>query len=138
MIALIKRLLIMKQKYLPIDTVSILNEVEPIEIMNLYYKNKEDERFKVIDGNVFVIENYKYPLADELNKLREKALIIASNENRLCKELSEMSGIDYDTLRKYFYRFTFKQMSKAKQVLNLLKLYVKNNSLFTEEELTYD
>jgi hypothetical protein len=128
----------MNQKFLPIETVALIHEVEPIDIKNIYYKNKSDERFKVVDGNLFVVENYKYPLADELDNLRQKAMIIANNEARLCKELSKISDIEYVTLRQYFYRFTFKHIETAKKVIEALTLYINQNSLFPIEELNYE
>ncbi|MCK5111074.1 MAG: hypothetical protein KAQ94_06090 [Arcobacteraceae bacterium] len=128
----------MTQKYLPIQAVATINEVEPIKIMSIYYKNKDDERFKIIDGKVFVVENYKYPFADELNELREKALVISHNENKLCHELSLLGNTNKDTLRKYFYRFTFKQVKQAKELIALLTLYINQNSLFPTEELNYE
>lgn len=126
------------EDFLPVETVAELNEVEPINILNIYYKNKNDERFKIIDNKLCVISNYAYPFANELNEWREKALIIASNENTLCRDLAQMSGINAKTLQKYFYRFTFKQVKTAKKIIALLKVYTKQNSLFPVEELSYD
>jgi len=125
-------------EFLPVETVAELNEVEPINILNIYYKNKSDERFKIIDNKLCVVSNYSYPFADELNEWREKALIIASNENNLCRELSCMCDINPKTLQKYFYRFTFKQIKTAKKIIKLLKQYTKQNSLFPVEELIYE
>jgi len=65
-------------------------------------------------------------------------LILARNENNLCKELSKIGNIKKSTLDKYFYRFTFKQIKKAKEVMSLLEMYIKQNSLIPLEELKYD
>jgi len=126
------------KSYLPIEKVALLNEVEPINILNIYYKNKSDERFKIIDNKVCVLENYRYPYADEVNELRQKALIIARSENALCKEISKMCDIKQDTLYKYFFRFTFKQIKVAKQIIVLLNEYINQNSLFPADELCYE
>ena len=133
---LLKRFFLMSQKYLPINTVAELNEVEPHTIMNLYYKNKKDERFKTIDNQLCVLQDYQYPYAIELDKLRNIALVIASNENNLCVELANMSGENYQTFRKYFYRFTFKQVNTAKHMMNLLNSFINSNSLFPIKELS--
>lgn len=128
----------MNQRFLPIQTVARMNEVEPIFILNIYYKNKYDERFKEIDGKLFVAENYKYPLADELEELRQKALIVAHNENALCLELAKIGNLKYQTIRRYLYRFTFKHIEVAKRIINLLIQYIERNSLFPVDELRYE
>lgn len=127
----------MNQRFLPVNTVATLNDVEPIAIMYIYYKNKNDERFKIIDGKLFVVENYKYPLADELDTIRQKALIVAGCEYKLCKELAAMGNINHNTIRKYLYRFTFKHIELAKKIITLLITYIERNSLFPMEELCY-
>lgn len=137
MFKILKRF-IMNQIFLPIKTVADLNEIEPIHIMNIYYKNKKDERFKLQDGKLLVIDNYRYPFAQEVESLRNKALIIARTETHLCKELEKISDFSFYQLNKYFYRFTFKQIKLAKQIIQLLKKYIKQNSLFPEEELSYE
>jgi len=106
--------------------------------MSIYYKNRNDERFKTIDNKLHVIENYRYPFADELNDLREKALVISHSENNLCRELSILGNINKETIRKYFYRFTFKQIKPVKELISLLTTYINQNSLFPTEELCYE
>jgi hypothetical protein len=131
----------MKPKYLPVEDVAVINEIDVNSLKSLYSKNTvfgNEERFKMIDGKLYVLENYKYPFADELNDLRQKALILAYNENNLCKQLSKLSGIKKTTLDKYFYRFTFKQIKQAKEIIALLTLYINQNSLIPIEDLTYD
>lgn len=128
----------MMLNYLPLKAVAQINEIDPKLIYQIYSKNKKDERFKMIDGKLYVIENYKYPLADELDTLRHKALIIAHKESTLCMELSRMGNIKYQTIRKYLYRFTFKQMELAKKIISLLTIYIETNSLFPVEELRYE
>ncbi len=131
----------MKPVYLPVEDVATLNEIDVNSLKSLYSKNNvfgNKERFKMIDGKLFVLENYKYPFADELNDLRNKALILAYNENNLCKELAKLSNIKKTTLDKYFYRFTFKQIKQAKEIIALLTLYINRNSLIPMEDLTYD
>jgi hypothetical protein len=131
----------MKPKYLPVEDVAVINEIDVNSVKSLYSKKTvfgNEERFKMIDGKLFVLENYKYPFADELNDLRQKALILAHNENNLCKQLSKLSGIKKTTLDKYFYRFTFKQIKRAKEIIALLTLYINQNSLIPIEDLTYD
>jgi hypothetical protein len=131
----------MKPKYLPVEDVAVINEIDVNSLKSLYSKNTvfgNEERFKMIDGKLYVLENYKYPFADEINDLRQKALILAYNENNLCKQLSKLSGIKKTTLDKYFYRFTFKQIKQAKKIIALLTLYINQNSLIPIEDLTYD
>lgn len=97
-------------------------------------------RFKKINGRLYVCCDFYAPFKNELAELKDKALIIAKNENNLCKELSLLSNgsIKQGTLQKYFYRFRFKQIEKAIEVMNLLKEFISKNSLFEESELTYD
>jgi DNA uptake protein ComE-like DNA-binding protein len=131
----------MKPNYLPVEDVAILNDIDINSLKSLYSKTNvygNDERFKKIDGKLYVLENYKYPFADELNDLRQKALILAKNENNLCKELAKLGSYKKSTLQKYFYRFTFKQIKTAKEVMELLKTYINQNSLIPLEDLNYD
>ncbi len=128
----------MKPIFLPVQIVADINEVDANNIKLIYHKNKDDERFKIVDGKLHVMENYRYPFAEQLDELRQKALIVSHNENNLCVELSKMTGIKKTTLNKYFYRFTFKQIKQAKLLINALKTYIHQNSLFPVEELNYD
>ena len=93
----------MKPNYLPVEDVATINEIDVNSLKSLYSKNTvfgNEERFKMIDGKLYVLENYKYPFADELNELRQKALILAYNENNLCKQLSKLSGIKKNYTRQ--------------------------------------
>jgi hypothetical protein len=131
----------MKPIYLPVEDVAVINDID-VNTLKSYYSKKgiygNDERFKKIDGKLYVIENYKYPFADIVDNLRQKALILAHTENNLNKQLSTLSGIKKTTLDKYFYRFTFKQIRQAKQMIALLTQYINQNSLIPIEDLTYD
>ncbi len=126
--------------FLPVETVAYLNDVDKYSIKYLAKKPVygNDKRFKIIDGKVFVLENYKYPLKDELIELYQKALIIAHNEHNLCSELSKISDINKHSLLKYFQRFTFKQIKQAEMIIELLKKYIKQNSLIPLGELNYE
>ena len=128
-----------KNIFLPISKVAELNNINKNHLKSLSYKEYEgnDFRFKKIGGVLYVLENYKYPYAQELDTLRQKALIIAHTEYSLCVELSKISDLKVATLQKYFYRFTFKRAGQAKKVIQLLKTYIKKNSLFSEELLEY-
>jgi len=128
-------------EYLPIEDVARINEIDINSLRSLFTRNNtfgNTERFKMIDNKLYVAVNYKYPYADRVDDLRQKALIIAKTENNLCKEISKMSGIKKTTLDKYFYRFTFKQIRQAKEIIKYLSLYIRRNSLIPEEELNYD
>jgi len=128
-------------RYLPIEDVAAINEIDVNSLRSLYTKNNvfgNEERFKMIDGKLHVLENYKYPYAQTVNELRQKALILAHTENNLSKEIAKISGIKKTTLDKYFYRFTFKQIKQAKEIIKYLTLYITQNSILPLEELNYD
>ncbi len=127
-----------KPTYLPVEDVAILNEVDLKLIMWIYYKNPANERFKIINNKIYALENYQYPYADEVDELRRKALIIAKTEAHLCTELAKLGEIKKTRLLQYFYRFTFKQIKQAKEVISLLEKYINQNSLIPIEELVYD
>jgi hypothetical protein len=78
-----------------------------------------------------------YPYADELKEVYFKALMVAGNENRLSKDIAQLTHIKQTTVQKYFYRFTAKHIKKAKLLINALHTYIAQNSLFDEKELNY-
>lgn len=128
------------RKYLPIEVIAEYEDTSIENIKSLSRNNTfgNDIRFKKIDNKLYVLENHKAPLANELNELREKALIIAKTENNLCYELSLISNLKQNTIQQYFYRFTFKRIERAMMMINLLKNYINQNSLFPVEDLQYD
>lgn len=131
----------MNPLYLPVEDVATINEINVNSLKSLYSKKTvfgNDIRFKKINGKLYALSNYKYPLAQELDDLRQKALIVARTEYNLCKELSKMSNIKVSTLHKYFYRFTFKQVKQAKTIIELLKEYINKTSLIPIEDLRYE
>ena len=138
MFFLFKRFLMSEPLFIPVEDAATINDVDLTSLKSLYSKNKKDERFKLIAGKLYVIENYKYPYADQLDDLRQKALIIAHNENNLSREIAKILKIKESTVSKYLYRFTFKQVKLAKQYIKALEEYISQNSLLPMEELSYD
>lgn len=128
------------EKFLPIQTVADLNEIDVNYLKTMYHKDVygNSKRFKVIDGKLHAVENIKYPLKEELDSLRLKALIIAHNENALASELSKLCDMKKETITKYFQRYTFKQISPAEKLIQALKTYISRNSIFPQEELSYE
>jgi|GEM_PF-6227219 len=122
-------------QFLPIETVANYHDVKVSSLKSLFYKNYagKDLKFKIKDGKLLVNLDYKYPLAQKLDELRQKALIIAKNEHNLAKELSLLLGKKEDSILRYFIRYTFKRTKLALDIINALEIYIAKNSLFGTE-----
>ena len=123
----------MEVEFLPIGYVANYHEVKESSIKSLFYKNYNGKslKFKVAnDGKLLVNLDYKYPLANRVDELRQIALETAKTEYQLCKELSKITGKKIDTIQRYFIRFTFKQVDKADEIIKALETYISRNSLF--------
>lgn len=132
----------MINEYIPLEQYAKLEEVDEQKIKNCMYQSSNFNylRFKKKNNRIYVCNDFHAPLKNELHELKNKALIIAKNECNLCKELVKLSGnkIKKTAIEKYFYRARFKSIAKAMQIINLLKKYIKENSLFPESDLNYD
>lgn len=131
-----------KGNFVSADALAVQEGISLNSLKLLTYKptNYNYLRFKNIDGKLFIRTDFNAPFRDELDTLRQKALIIAHTENNLCKQLSLLSlgTIKKEALQKYFYRYRFKQIEKALNIIELLKKYINQNSIFEESELTYE
>ena len=87
-------------------------------------------RFKTVNGKLLISTDYKAPLKSEVERLYHEALTISKTEVQLIRDLVKISDIKKDTLYHYFHRFTFAHVELAQNIINLLKKYIKNNSLF--------
>ncbi len=168
------------KNYIPLSVAASINEVSE-ETLRSLKKNGcfgNEERFKTIDGKLYILENYRYPYAQEVGDLISRALIVSKTEDNLCKQLSKISKIrrrkaillffkkltftktinkkilcankaiekilinfpqtKHYVFQKYFYRFTFKNIKTAKNILTLIQEYISSTSLFPVEELIYD
>ena len=113
--------------------VNIIHGISKASLKSLFYKNYNGKniKFKIDDnGELFVNLDYKYPLANKLDELRQKALETAKNEHNLSIELSKITGKKVDTIQRYFIRYTFKQVEIAEEMISALKIYISKNSLF--------
>lgn len=120
-------------EFLPLEIVADYHGVSKASLKSLFYKkyNGKKIKFKIDDnGELLVNLDYKYPLANKLDELRQKALETAKNEHNLSIELSKITGKKVDTIQRYFIRYTFKQVEKAEEMISALKIYISKNSLF--------
>ena len=128
--------------YIPIEQYAQLEEIDEIKIKRCIHQTSKFNylRYRMKGKKLYVCNNFHAPLKDQLLELKNKALILAKNEQNLCKELHLLSGekIKISTIQKYFYRSRFKQIEKAIQIITLLKKYINENSLFPESDLNYD
>lgn len=129
--------------YIPLGQYAELEELDEVKIKKcIYHKSTKFNylRYKMKNKKLYVCNNFNAPLKDQLLELKNKALIISKNEQNLCKQLHLLSNkkIKESTIQKYFYRSRFKQIEKAIKVINLLKKYINENSLFPESDLNYD
>lgn len=128
--------------YIPIEQYAKLEEVDENKIKKCIHQATKFNylRYRMKNKKLYVCNNFHAPLKDQLLELKNKALIIAKNEQNLCKELHLLSDskIQMSSIQKYFYRSRFKQIEKAIQIITLLKKYIKKNSLFPESDLNYD
>ncbi len=128
--------------FISIESVAAIEGKNVEDLKRLIYRKTDYNylRFKIVNGKLFMRADYEAPLKEDLDRLRQKALIIAKTENNLCSELSKLSKnkIKKETLQKYFYRYRFKQIAKAIRIIDLLKKYISQNSLINESDLKYD
>lgn len=128
--------------YIPIAQYAKLEEIDENKIKKCIHQPTKFNylRYRMKEKKLYVCNNFHAPLKDQLLELKNKALILAKNEQNLCKELHLLSGekIKISTIQKYFYRSRFKQIEKAIQIITLLKKYINENSLFPESDLNYD
>lgn len=120
-------------EFLPLEVVADYHGIDKASLKSLFYKNYKGKniKFKLLDnGELLVNLDYKYPLAQKLDELRQIALETAKNEHNLSCELSLITGKKIDTIQRYFFRFTFKQVEKAEEMIIALEKYINNNSLF--------
>lgn len=128
--------------YIPLEQYAKLEEIDKNKLKKCMYTTSHFNylRFRKQDNKILVCNNFNAPFKDILFELKNKALIIAKTENNLCRELSILSNnvIKEAAIQKYFYRSRFKRIEKALEVIALLKMYIKKNSLFPESDLNYD
>ena len=120
-------------EFLPLEIVAEYHGISKASLKSLFYKNYNGKniKFKIdYNGELFVNLDYKYPLANKLDELRQKALETAKNEHNLSIELSKITGKKVDTIQRYFIRYTFKQVEIAEEMISALKTYIAKNSLF--------
>lgn len=120
-------------EFLPLDIVADYHGINKASLKSIFLKNYQGKniKFKLLEnGELLVNLDYKYPLAKKVEELREKALETAKTEHNLCIELSKITGKKFDTIHRYFHRFTFKQIDKAEEIIEALELYISRNSLF--------
>lgn len=107
-------------------------------IQNLFYidrKNARDDRFFIKDGELQVHPNYKCPHFDMISELYYEAVSVASSEKDVAKFISRRTGDSENTIYFYFRNFKFKNPDFARIVIKLLKIFIKQNSLFADEIL---
>lgn len=123
-------------EFLPLEIVADYHGVSKSSLKSLFYKNYNGKnvKFKLSDdGKLLVNLDYKYPLANKLDELRQKALETAKNEHNLSLELSRITGKKAETIQRYFIRYTFKQVETAQEMIAALQTYIQRNSLFAFE-----
>ena len=138
MLSKILRFLRLKD-FLPVADVAEIHEMDKNDIASLRYNSTygNEKRFKIEDGRLLVHVNFKAMFQEDLQNLFYKALIISKTQSNLAKEIALKSGIKKTTLEKYFIRFNFKQIQKASLIMEYIKKYINNNSLFPIDELNY-
>lgn len=129
----------MEKDYIPIDTYIAITGHSRKNILQSINKPTDYNwmRFKKVDNQIYVHHDFYAPLKNKLHELLEESTILAHNEFRLCRELSILSKGQYKekTLRRYFQRYSFKQIQKALNIINLLETYIQKNSLFPKGTL---
>jgi len=120
--------------YITIQQASKLFDIKVKNLQNLYYidiKNHRYDRFKKIDGVLYVEENFKALYAGELETLWFKALEIEPCEKSLCSIIAKKVNKSTNTLYMYIRNFKFKNTNVAKEVIKALKDYIQTHpSLF--------
>ena len=117
----------LKLKYLPVETVAILNEVSVNNIKNLLYNTAKgnDIRFKKSkNGKLLVVPDYKRPLHQIVSDVYNNALSFAPNQRGLAFQLSVISGIKRDTIERSLMRFNFVHVDTAITYIVMLNKYI--------------
>lgn len=113
--------------------VSIQSLKDQIRAQNM----KASGRFICEDGEWFVSLEYARPLASEAEKLYYDALVTAKNDMVLSSALAQYCEgkveTNFSRIYQSIHRFTFKHFEPTAELIQLLKKYVNENSLFGEQ-----
>lgn len=123
------------RKFIPIEDLARDLDIPAKNILNLFSRDKKvgrDDRFIFKDGKVLVHQNYKCPHYDDICKLYYSALIVAQNEKEVARFIADRTGKSEQSVYFYFRNFKFKNPDFARVVIKLLKIFIKQNSLFGE------
>lgn len=122
--------------YVRVDHASILQTCKK-NLQNLSYldrKHDRHDRFLILEHALFVKQNYLCPHFDEVADWYYKALECASNESELAGYVAKRTGKNKAAIYFYFRRFRFKNPDFAREVVEILKKFIKENSLFADVE----
>ena len=125
-------------RFIPLGSCDRYFDITKKDIQNLFYvdrKNARNDRFIVQDGELKVHPNYKCPHFDTISELYYEAVSVASSEKDVAKFISRRTGKSENTIYFYFRNFKFKNPDFARIVIKLLKIFIKQNSLFVDEIL---
>lgn len=125
-------------RFIPLTSCGRYFDITKKDIQNLFYidrKNARDDRFFIKDGELQVHPNYKCPHFDMISELYYEAVSVASSEKDVAKFISRRTGKNENTIYFYFRNFKFKNPDFARIVIKLLKIFIKQNSLFADETL---
>ncbi len=114
-------------EYLPIATVANIYGVSEKSIKSLFYNASKinSVRFRNRKNRLFVTKNYINPLHDIVYSKYTEALNLASNENKLIDQLSNMSGIKKGSIFRTLYRLNFTHFDTAIKYMILLNNYIE-------------
>lgn len=126
----------MNDAYIPLEIAANEAGISKKSLLNLSYCDKKhgrSDRFIVSNGFVYVHANYKCPHFDELAELYYKARVVASSDMEIAKFISRRTGKKVANIALYLRNFKFKNPDFARIVAKLLRIYIKQNSLFGDE-----
>ena len=118
--------------YVRVDHASILETCKK-NLQNLSYldrKNDRHDRFLILEHALFVKQNYLCPHFDEVADWYYKALECAASESELAAYVAKHTG--KAAIYFYFRRFRFKNPDFAREVVEILKKFIRENNLFAE------
>ncbi|QCD52488.1 hypothetical protein [Campylobacter sp. RM16192] len=128
----------MSREFISLNAVETYFETTKKDIQNLSYldkKNGRQDRFIFKDGLLYVHSNYKCPHFEEISELYYKALECGASEKDIARFVAKRVGKSEHCVYHYFRNFKFKNPDFARIVGKLLKIYIKQSSLFADEIL---
>ena len=120
--------------FITLERASFLYDLPKRHFLNLFHEDKKhgrDDRFIIENGVIKIHEDYLYPHRREIEELYIQALETTHGiEKDIAKVIAKKTGKGIHTVYMNLRNFKFKNYLDAKEVIAILKEFIRNNNLF--------